>query len=201
MGAASRNIEEVDSDKTPRDNEPELTPHGLVRRSTGTAKGHGVFATVPFNPGDLVIPGKAGRPVSANDTHPNQVGPNEWVIEDGFGPLVNHSCDPNCGIRLNDLDGYDFIAMRPIAIGEEVTWDYATRNYAITHFPGVCLCGTAACRGVVTGWKDLSEDREIFYINAGFFATYLLELDADSRAREEVKKPPILSWRGSIDNE
>ncbi|HEV3094096.1 MAG TPA: SET domain-containing protein-lysine N-methyltransferase [Solirubrobacteraceae bacterium] len=187
MAAASRNME-VDSDRTPQDSEPELVPYGLVRRSTGTAKGHGVFATVSFNPGDLVIPGKVGRLVSANDTHPNQVGPNEWVIEDGFGPLVNHSCDPNCGIRLNDLDGYDFIAMRPIAIGEEVTWDYATRNYAITHFPSMCLCGMAACRGLVTGWKGLSEDRKTFYINAGFFATYLLELDTGRRACEEVTK-------------
>jgi hypothetical protein len=172
---------------SPRDNEPELAPYGLERRSTGTAKGHGVFATVAFSPGDVVVPMNPGRPVSANDTHPNQVGPNEWVIEDGYGPLVNHSCEPNCGIRLNERGGYDFIAMRTIAVGDEVTWDYATRNYSITHFPSMCLCGTAACRGIVTGWKDLADERKAVYVSSGFVAAYLLELDAAEQAREEAE--------------
>ncbi|HTU78200.1 MAG TPA: SET domain-containing protein-lysine N-methyltransferase [Solirubrobacteraceae bacterium] len=141
-----------------------------------------MFATAPFSAGDLVVPGVVGRPVTVNDKHPNQVGINEWVIEDGIGPMLNHSCEPNCGVRRNDSGGYDFIALQGIAVGEELTWDYATRNDTITHFPSVCLCGAPGCRGSITGWRDLDEERKAAY--AGFVAPYLLELDALRRVQE-----------------
>ena len=77
-----------------------------------------------------------GRPAPANHSHANQVSLTEWVFEDGLGPKVNHSCDPNCGVRVNaDVDGFDFVALAPIAAGEEITFDYAMRNYVIEHFP------------------------------------------------------------------
>jgi uncharacterized protein len=38
------------------------------------------------------------------------------------GNAVNHSCDPNCGLRGANL----VVAMRHIAAGEEITYDYAT---------------------------------------------------------------------------
>jgi uncharacterized protein len=149
---------------------------GCEVRDTGTAKGEGVFALAPFKAGDVVIPGVIGRSVSANDSHPNQVGIDQWVIEDGLGPMVNHSCEPNCGIRLNGRAVYDYVALRAIAIGDEITWDYATRNYTISHFPPECLCATASCRGAITGWKDLTEEQKAAY--AEFVAPYLWELDA-----------------------
>jgi len=37
------------------------------------------------------------------------------------GDYVNHSCTPNCGLAGNML----VVAMRDIAIGEELTFDYA----------------------------------------------------------------------------
>ncbi len=37
---------------------------------------------------------------------------------------------------------------------------YAMRNFASDHFPAVCLCGAARCRGSVTGWKDLPVARK-----------------------------------------
>lgn len=153
-------------------------------RDTGTAKGDGVFALVSFEPGDVVIPGVVGTPVSANNAHPNQVGIDEWVIENGLGPMVNHSCEPNCGIWLNDRAVYDYVALRAIVIGEEITWDYATRNYAIGHFPRECLCGTAACRGTITGWKDLTEKQKAAYTE--FVAPYLWDLDAQRSGDRSV---------------
>jgi SET domain len=53
----------------------------------------------------------------------------------GLGPKVNHSCDPNCGVRLNDGQAFDFVARQPIAAGQELTFDYAMRNFTIDHFP------------------------------------------------------------------
>jgi uncharacterized protein len=59
-----------------------------------------------------------------------------------MGPKVNHSCSPNCGVRLNDSGACDFVAREPIEAGEQITFDYAMRNYSVEHFPGGCLCGS-----------------------------------------------------------
>src|SRR6478672_3518065 len=62
--------------------------------------------------------------------------------------FINHSCAANC-LSV----GYEFeIAVRDIAIGEELTDDYGTLN-PTEPFP--CQCGTAQCRGSV-----LPEDRQ-----------------------------------------
>jgi len=99
----------------------------------------GVFATRDLATGDTVMLGVPGRPAEANHSHANQVSLTAWVLEDGLGPKVNHCCDPNCGVRENPaFDGFDFVARRPIAAGEEITFDYAMRNHAIEHFPARC---------------------------------------------------------------
>ncbi len=65
---------------------------------------------------------------------------------------INHSCDPNCETEIER--GRVFIyAIRDIAVGEELAYDYAyersgdetekeERLYA-------CRCGTAKCRGSI----------------------------------------------------
>ena len=154
---------------------------GTELRSAVDGRNDGVYATRDFAPGDTVMLGVPGRPAPAgNHSHANQISLTEFVFEDGLGPLVNHSCDPNCGVRFNaDVDGFDFVALVAIGAGDEITFDYAMRNYAIEHFPAQCLCGTAACRGTVTGWKDLPAERKAAY--GDFVAPYLR--DADRRAR------------------
>ena len=91
----------------------------------------------------------------SGDSHATQVAADRWARHGGLGPMVNHSCDPNCGVRLNTGQAFDFVARRAIGAGQELTFDYAMRNFTIDHFPSVCLCGAARCRGSVTGWKDL----------------------------------------------
>jgi len=149
---------------------------GYELRTAVDGRNDGVFATRDFAAGDAVMLGEPGRPAPGNHSHANQISLTEWVFEDGLGPKVNHSCDPNCGVRFNDrVDGFDFVALAPIAAGEEITFDYAMRNLAIEHFPERCLCGTQACRGAVTGWKDLPEERKAAY--GAFVAPYLREAD------------------------
>ncbi|HEY8202839.1 MAG TPA: SET domain-containing protein-lysine N-methyltransferase, partial [Actinomycetota bacterium] len=93
---------------------------GFTLRRT-EAKGDGVFATRPFRRGETVMIGEIGRRLDANDTHASQVGPSEYVLLAGLGPKVNHSCDPNCGVRLNASGAYDLLARRDIATKEEIT--------------------------------------------------------------------------------
>lgn len=142
----------------------------------------GVYATRCFAAGETVMLGVPGRPAAANHSHANQVSLTEWVFEDGLGPKVNHSCDPNCGVRFNaEVDGFDFVALTPIAAGEEITFDYAMRNHVIEHFPRRCLCGAHNCRGTITGWKDLPAERKAAY--GELVAPYLRALDRE-RARD-----------------
>ena len=82
-------------------------------------------------------------------------------------------------MRVNDaVEGFDFVALRPIAAGDEITFDYAMRNYVIEHFPDRCLCGAEHCRGTITGWKDLPAERKAAY--GELVAPYLLAADADA---------------------
>jgi SET domain len=63
---------------------------------------------------------------------------------------LNHSCDPNIGFD----DNGDFIAIRDIAKGLELAYDYgfAESNPA---FCMACICGSVQCRRTITGddWK------------------------------------------------
>jgi hypothetical protein len=122
-------------------------------------------------------------PLSANNSHATQVGPDRWALHGGLGPKVNHSCDPNCGVRLNDEQAFDFVARRPISCGQELTFDYAMRNFTVDHFPRECLCGAAQCRGSVTGWKDLPAARKADY--GELVAPYLRTMDHDIQRREQ----------------
>jgi hypothetical protein len=134
-----------------------------------------VFATRDFQPGETVIMGVIERKLRRNHSHATQVGLNEWVQLAGLAPKVNHSCDPNCGIRVNQSGAPDLVARRRIEKGEEITFDYAMRNYRVDYFPRRCQCGESKCRGRITGWRDLPDDRKADY--EGFVAPYLLEID------------------------
>lgn len=67
--------------------------------------------------------------------------------------------------------------MNEISLNDEITFDYAMRNFGIEHFPKVCLCGSENCRKKVSGWKDLSDEVKLKY--KGFVAPYLLVLDLE----------------------
>ncbi len=143
-------------------------------------KGEGIFATRVFHKGDTVMEGVIEVDnIEANHSHASQMGIDRFALHGGYITKVNHSCDPTCGIRLNDSGAHDFVAMQTINPSEEITFDYAMRNYKIEFFPKKCCCGSANCRGSVTGWKDLPESIKIKYRN--YAAPYLLKIDLRNR--------------------
>lgn len=139
-------------------------------------RGEGVYARRSFTVGETVMVGVIEEVLSENSVHASQIGENTYGLHGGLISKVNHSCDPNCGIRVNETGAHDFVAIRDINVGEEITFDYAMRNYSVDHFPKTCLCGAKKCRGKITGWKDLSPERKQAY--EGYVAPYLLDLDA-----------------------
>ncbi len=145
-------------------------------RST-VEKGEGIFATKAFKRGDTVMVGVIEKTLDKNHSHASQVGEHKYVFHAGLISKVNHSCNPDCGIKLNSTGAHNFVAMRSISIGEEITFDYAMRNYGVDYFPTKCMCGAEKCRGHITGWKSLPDSRKIAY--KGFVAPYLLALDEE----------------------
>lgn len=162
------------------------------------AKGQGVFATRSFLVGETVMVGVIDRELDRNHSHASQVGETRFVRHGGLIPKVNHSCEPNCGINLNADGAHDFVARRPIAADQEITFDYAMRNYSVDHFAGPCRCGALCCRGRITGWRNLPAQRKADY--RGFVAPYLTDIDnrgateqAGQAARIELPSPPRTS--------
>jgi len=82
------------------------------------------------------------------------------------GDMLNHSCEPNCGLLGQTL----LLAMRDIAPGEELCFDYATCD-ASDYDEFRCLCGQPTCREIVTGADWRNRDLQEKY--AGWFSPYL----------------------------
>lgn len=148
---------------------------GGYRLHVTEAKGEGVFATRSFQIGETVMIGVIDRELDRNHSHASQISAERFVVHRGLIPKINHSCDPTCGIRLNSSGAHDFVACKPIVADQEITFDYAMRNYTVEHFPAHCQCGSRHCRDRITGWKDLPAQRKADY--HGFVAPYLTDID------------------------
>jgi SET domain-containing protein len=131
-----------------------------VRRSP--VHGTGVFARRPFAPGELVTR-QEGVLLEVDELREDlkaiQIGPRSWLLADPNAPHpsdeINHSCDPNLGFTAGDTALY---ALRPIAPGDELTFDYSTAmEEPWFHLP-VCECGAETCRGQVQRYSALPVD-------------------------------------------
>jgi hypothetical protein len=112
--------------------------------------------------------------------HVMEIGEDEVFLASGdLDDYVNHSCEPNCCLRF-EPDGRVFlVAMRDIAPGEDLSFDYATTTTraGIAAFPGwrfPCRCGAAGCRGEVGCAEDLPLERLHYYARHGALAPHVL---------------------------
>ncbi|MGK2848932.1 MAG: SET domain-containing protein [Minisyncoccota bacterium] len=98
------------------------------------------------------------------------VGKNLWI--DPYGPAryINHSCNPNLGVRGKLL----FVALRDIKKGEELTFDYSISEDSLWEMK--CHCGAKNCRGIIRGIRWLPKDvynRYLPYIPKYFQGVYM----------------------------
>lgn len=126
-----------------------------VRQST--QHGQGVFASVAISAGEVIM--NFGGPllhrseVDFSDYHlqvddQHYLGPSRLADD-----YVNHCCEPNAGFR----DAPMLVALRDIAPGEEITWDYSTAIDEPDFEGFVCRCRAANCRGRVMSYRFLPE--------------------------------------------
>jgi hypothetical protein len=141
------------------------------------SRGIGAYAVAPIAAGETVAAfGGAVVTRSTLDTHePGRRSRAIQIDEDLYlmsaeepdsGDLVNHCCEPTCGLLGNAL----LVAMRDILPGEEITYDYATSDGS-DYDEFECHCGAARCRGTVTGDDWRRADVQAAY--AGWFSPYL----------------------------
>lgn len=140
-------------------------------------KGRGVFATGNFKAGQFVLEFFGDiRDVDsfADLTYALQVGPKDFMTASGgIDDYVNHSCDPNSGIRSED-GRIILFALRAIKSGEEITFDYATTQEG-GFWTMTCCCESPSCRRTIGDFSDLPEDRQDFYISRQAVLPYVLD--------------------------
>ncbi|MDI1289863.1 MAG: SET domain-containing protein-lysine N-methyltransferase [bacterium] len=125
-------------------------------------KGWGSFALEPIAAGETVTAFGGwivDRPALSQMSHDRQsrsiqVDDDLYLVSDETpepGDMLNHSCEPNCGLSGSIL----LIAMRDITVGEEITFDYAMCDSS-DYDEFACMCGAPTCRQVITGsdWRD-----------------------------------------------
>ena len=152
-----------------------MSPKVCIEKSK--VDGVGMYAEDDFKKGDVVFI-KGGHILTRDELFSSGVinsylplddnyflGATNKEEEDSIKLFINHSCDPNCGLRGE----ITFVAMRDIKKGEELTVDYAMIDNEDYEFK--CSCGSSSCRGKVTGYdwkrKDVQDKCK------GYFARYL----------------------------
>ena len=146
-------------------------PHGPV--------GHGAFAAEFIAAGE-VIAAFGGRCVSRNelDLLPADQQSRSIQIEETLylagapepepADCVRHSCSPNAGMHGNTV----LVALRDIAPGESITYDFAMSDGS-DYDEFECACGSAQCRGKVTGNDWMLPELQLRY--RGSFSPYLAQ--------------------------
>lgn len=167
-----------------------LTPLAEMRPANGA--GYGSFAVSPIPAGTIVatfggtLMGRRDFDLQDAERRSRSI----QIEDDSFllgpvsrepGDAVNHSCEPNCGMG----GAAQVVAMRDIAAGEALSFDYAMADGS-DYDEFTCACGTKSCRGLVSGSDWQRPDLQQRY--AGYFSPYLVRrIAAGSRARRLTK--------------
>lgn len=107
-----------------------------------------------------------------------QIDDDLYLVGDGSsndvpGDRIDHSCAPNCGMA----GGVLVVAMRDIAVGEPLSFDYAMcMGSDVNDFE--CGCGASSCRHEVTGHDWMLPELQLAY--RGLFSPFLAKRIAGS---------------------
>jgi SET domain-containing protein len=135
---------------------------GLILRSSDI-HAVGCYSTSPIVAGTMVVE-YTGERISSEEGD-NRYNDREvtflFGMEDGvtvidghgMAAFINHSCDPNC--ETDEIDGRVWIiALRDIAAGEELTYDYNLYGGSEDD-PAPCFCRATCCRGTMFSPEEI----------------------------------------------
>lgn len=138
--------------------------------------GKGVFAVKNIHRGERICIMK-GKRIQSKDfsretqrgrntlADPFQIGIDQYLLLDEPYLFINHSCDPNAGLKNN----IDLIAIRKIRQGEEILYDYST-----VWFEGfACKCGSPKCRKNVSEFYTIPDPIRKRYKKLGIIPSFI----------------------------
>ncbi len=141
------------------------------------AKSHvglGVFTNISIPKGTLIlnfsgITLNKKQLIGKDDHHLLQISNETYIEVVGPEKFVNHSCEPNAGLKTQTA----LISLRDITINEEIVFDYATSINDDWRMD--CTCKSSTCRGFVSNFKDLPPQLRTFFMQAHAVPSWLLE--------------------------
>jgi hypothetical protein len=136
--------------------------------------GRGVFTDEKIPAGSLLIQ-FTGPLLRYDQTTPQtlalQIAPDLYLgASGGLDDCVNHSCAPNAGLVIDGAD-VRLIAIRDIAAGEEIFFDYST-TMDEDDFEMTCHCAQPGCRGIIRDFKHLPGALKKKYLALGIVPDY-----------------------------
>ena len=110
-----------------------------------------------------------------------QVDHARYIDTEPPGLYVNHSCDPNAGIR----HGFSLVAIRPILPDEQIFFDYST-TMLDRLWTMACRCGTSNCRGTVLDFDLLPQHVARRYLELRVVQPFIMR-DFATQAEESAQ--------------
>ena len=143
--------------------------------------GEGVFTIEPIVSGERIIQFQGPlldislvsneNIITPEDDRYIQIGRNLLMGPSGnLDDYINHSCDPNCGVKKLDGEWW-LVAIKDISIGEEIVWDYSTTMFN-DNWEMVCQCGAAICRKIIKEYVYLPQPIKDIYEAWGIVPDY-----------------------------
>jgi hypothetical protein len=155
-----------------------LTPKAQMRVTPG--KGSGSFAISKISKGEIVA-SFGGNVIDQSElakysddrvSRSLQLNSDTYLLSGNIpeaGDMINHSCEPNCGIAGTS----SVQALRDIEVGEELTFDYVMSDSS-KYDEFNCACGKDKCRVKITGRDWQKRDLQAKYNK--YFSAYIESL-------------------------
>lgn len=146
-------------------------------------KGNGLFSTIniPTNHTILEFVGKVLLRDNIQDftgviaSCYLQVGKDQYLDLGGMTPyFINHSCSPCCVVKIMVNRAF-LVSLRPITIGEELTFDYSlTSTEDASTWSMKCACSLFKCRKLITGFSSIPKEQQEKFIAYGMVPNYVI---------------------------
>ncbi len=147
--------------------------------------GKGTFAKIPIKKGQhLTI--LSGETITTNQAIERiekgqenkddllQIDEGLYIDLDEPPRLINHSCNPNAGIRGKN----ELFAIKDIRSGEEITYDYSTvvgTNIPPEIWTMKCICNESNCRKIVGNVLSIPKDQLLEYQRLDALPDFILK--------------------------
>jgi len=155
--------------------------HRKIYESKSDIHGIGLFAKKYIKKGEVIalIKGKilyrivVDKKTSSSGPNWIGIGKNKWINPKMYFDHINHSCNPNAGIKGSKT----VVALRDIKMNEEITIDYSiTEEDTLWRLPKKCQCGSKECRRIIRSIQFLPGrvfNSYLPYISKYFQRTYI----------------------------